>query len=140
MKYKDFPFLNAQRSLEMWRRPSQVESIGIESAEYYYGSTLAWITTLVDFLKDAELLPESAPAWHTPVEKITIMLSDLTEEGQDFVMTAATSKWLGSLDRKSNDMLKRGASNEERLLVGRDPKGLYKRLDKFRKERIADIN
>jgi hypothetical protein len=96
--------------------------------------------TEVNFLIKADLLKADASARSTPLEKTVIRLSDLTEEGQDFVMSQGTVKWLIACDRKSNDMLKKGVLEEERLAIYADPNGLHNRLEKFRRDRAAKTN
>ncbi|MGL4489819.1 MAG: hypothetical protein ACRCU5_10290 [Rhizobiaceae bacterium] len=92
------------------------------------------------FLMETGFLTDTFAGRGLPREQMVIKMSDLTEEGQDFIMSGAHMSWLGALDRKSNDLLKRGASNEERLAVRADPKGLYTRLEKFRKERTKSAH
>jgi hypothetical protein len=101
---------------------------------------IAYISTEIHFLMDTGLLRGDAPARQTPLDQAVVRFSELTEEGQDFIMSQAMVKWLGACDKKSNDMFKRGASEEESLAVYANPKGLYKRLEKFRKERKERAN
>ncbi len=98
---------------------------------------LAYTLAQITFLIDTNLLKADAKARGQRHEDVIIRLSDLTPEGQDFIMSGADDSWLRACDRKSNKMLAEGATEEERLDVYRDAKGLYKRLEKFRKERIA---
>ena len=55
------------------------------------------MSALFEFYKTHGLLrsPESLP----DVEKIILKLSDFTELGQRFIMSAATHRWLKSFDR-----------------------------------------
>jgi hypothetical protein len=100
----------------------------------------AYVKTEVNFLVATDLIRKDAVARVVPLEEVVIHLSDLTPEAQDFVRSGAIDSWLGACDRKSNRMLAEGATEEERLAVYRDPKGLYKRLEKFRKERNLKLN
>jgi hypothetical protein len=133
MSQKDFIFLNVPGLLDI-KENSWFSAAAVERAKR---GVLTSTSTEINFLIEAGLLRQDASARHTPLDQAVICFSNLTEEGQDFLMSQATVKWLGACDRKSNDMLKRGASEEERLAVYADPKGLYKRLEKFRKERAA---
>jgi hypothetical protein len=136
MSQKDFIFLNVPGLLDIKENP-WFSAAAVERAKR---GVLTYNSTEINFLIDADLLRQDASARHTSLDHTVIRFSDLTEEGQDFLMSQATVKWLGACDRKSNDMLKRGASEEERLAVYADPKGLYKRLEKFRKERKERAN
>ncbi len=124
MNHLDFIYLNIPRWLNH----------GTERERKYAATHNA---TEIKFLKEARLLRPDSSVWQTPYEQTVVRLSDLTEEGQDFLMSAAISNWLGACDRKSNDMLKKGATEEQRLAIYADPKGLYSRLEKFRKTRLA---
>lgn len=101
---------------------------------------IAYSTTLIAFLKQSGLLRADSPVWDMEFEEAEIFSNDLTPEGQDFFMAQQTINWLGARERKSNDMLRQGASDEARLEVYRDSKGLFRRLEKFRKERRARAN
>jgi hypothetical protein len=126
MKYKDFIFLNVARSLQASEHPYTGRQRRLASV--YCGS-------LVNFFNEAKLLKHAAPASGQEFEKLALRISDFTEEGQDFVMLGATDKWLAACDRKSNALLAKGATEEERLKVYADNSGLLKRLAKFRETR-----
>lgn len=126
MNREDFTYLNVEALVYGALRV-------IPPTDRHAKSTLAYCTTEIKFFKDAKLLMPEASAWKTPVEQIIIRLHDLTEEGQDFIMSGAVHKWLGACDNKSNRMFtEKAATDEQRLEVYRDPTGLYKRLEKFR--------
>ena len=131
MMYKDFILLNV---------PGLLARKEIPETGRWKKVALAFSSTKVHFLIDAGLLKEDVPARSLPVDQAVIRLSDLTAEGQDFIMSGADDNWLGACDRKSNKMLAEGATEEERLNVYRDSSGLYKRLEKFRKERTSKSN
>jgi hypothetical protein len=128
---KNFVYLDVHSSLERQKENPWFSAAVVERAKR---GVLTWASTEINFLIDAGLLRQDASARHTPLDQAVIRFSELTEEGQDFILSQATVKWLGACDKKSNDMLKKGASEEQRLAVYSDPKGLYKRLEKFRKE------
>jgi hypothetical protein len=134
MKYKDFILKDVAFSIEHARRIIPPKPEAIERAAK---ATLTLAETEIEFLRRQGLIRSDSKAFISPIEETVLRLSDLTEEGQDFVMSQATVKWVEACSRKSNDMLKRGASEEERLAVYADPKGLHSRLEKFRKERAA---
>jgi hypothetical protein len=131
MNTKDFIHINVPGRLANYEKPSDIRLRNL---------TLAYTLTEVMFLTDAGLLRAEAKVHSQRHEDVVIRLSDLTSEGQDFIMSGAIDSWLGACDRKSNRMLADGATEEERLAVYRDPKGLYKRLEKFRKERKSKLN
>ena len=137
MNRKDFVYLDVHFSFDSHKENPWFSAAAVERAKR---GVLTSTSTEINFLIDTGLLRDDASARHTPLDRAIIRFSDLTDEGQDFLMSQATVKWLGACDRKSNDMLKRDASEEERLAVYADPKGLYKRLEKFRKERSARAN
>lgn len=95
----------------------------------------AFLTTKIEFLRDSGLIRADSNVKNMSFEETEIFASDLTPEGEDFFMALHLYNWLGACDRKSNDLLRRGVSDEERLAVYQDPKGLYRRLEKFRKDR-----
>ncbi len=76
--------------------------------------------THIDFFRDNGLLRPEAPCLATAFEKAVIRYSDFTDEGQRFIMTAATDKWLASCDRKKD------------LSSYADSSGLERRLKTFR--------
>jgi hypothetical protein len=96
---------------------------------------LAACTAKISFFKETGLLRRDSPMQSVAIEEVVLRLSDMTLEGQDFVLSGATSKWLGAVDRKAAKLGSEGATEEEQLAVYRDTKGLYSRLVKFRKER-----
>lgn len=61
---------------------------------------MLWVEAEIEFFKRNELLRESAPAWHQPLEEVTIMFSDFTDLGQDFIKNLEVEKWLAAYDRK----------------------------------------
>ena len=77
--------------------------------------------TQIDFFRDHGLLEPHATALHCALEKAIVRFSDFTPEGQEFIMTAATDKWLKACDRKQT------------VEAYKDPSGLVRRLTKFRK-------
>lgn len=101
---------------------------------------LALSSTILDFLKDTGFLINTSKVYDAKLEDVVIHLSDLTPEGQDFIMSGADDKWLAACDRKSSKIRAAGASEEEGLDVYRDPSGLYERLKKFRKEWKTKLN
>lgn len=131
MKYNDFVFLNVPMILTQSECPptGRLRRLGA-----------VWTSTQVGFLIDSGLLRDNIQARRVTLDQVILKLSDFTEEGQDFIMSNAIGKWLGACDRKSNDLLKCGASEEERLAVYANPKGLYSRLERFRKARSARAN
>jgi hypothetical protein len=131
MKYGDFIYLNVKGSVEHALRV-------IPPTDKYAKTTLAQLKTEIEFLRSQGLIKSTAAAYKANIENAVIYLSDLTDEGQDFVMSGATRKWLGSCDSKSNRLLSQGASDEQRLAVYQDMSGLMRRLDKFRAERAAN--
>jgi hypothetical protein len=133
MQRKDFIFLNVPGVIEHALRV-------IPPTDKYAKVASTYLCTEVEFLRLQKLIKPTSSANEMQFENLVLRLSDLTEEGQDFVMSGATSKWLAACDRKSNAMLAKGASEEERLAVYADPKGLISRLEKFRKERAAKAN
>jgi hypothetical protein len=128
MKQKDFVFLNVKLSLQVEEHPYTGRLRKL--AEVY-------CATIIDFLKRGGLLKPAAAVNGIVFEDAVLRLSDLTDEGQDFIMSGATDNWLSACDRKSNLILAKGANEEERLKVYADPAGLKKRLEKFRKDRAA---
>jgi hypothetical protein len=134
MKYKDFISLNVPA---LQKDAMRVISPRPDAAERMINLVRTYCRTEIEFLRHVGFIRSDSPAFTSPILETVLRLSDMTDEGQDFVMSSATSKWLGACDRKSNEMLKRGASEEERLAVYADPKGLHSRLEKFRKERAA---
>jgi hypothetical protein len=132
MKNQDFIFLDVKGLLDLKFRSAN-------GAERWKKVAIAFATTKRDFFVETGLLRQGIEARSQSVQDLKLQLSDLTEEGQDFLFWEKDS-WLGACDRKSNDLLRKGATDEERLAVYADPKGLYRRLDKFRKERAAKAN
>jgi hypothetical protein len=125
MSEKDFTYLNVKSSIEHALRV-------IPPTDRYAKVAFIYSKTEIEFLRREKLIKSDAQAVTAPIEEVIIKFSDLTDVGQDFVMSKATTKWLGACDRKSNDLLSKGASEEERLAVYADARGLEKRLAKFR--------
>jgi hypothetical protein len=134
MIHRDFIYLNVPASLANARR---VIPLDFASVERELALALTHASTEISFLKRAGLMRVDSASYTVPIAEAVVHLSDLTEEGQDFLMSQAMVKWLAACDRKSNKMLQQGASEEERLAVYADPKGLYQRLENFRKQRKA---
>lgn len=115
MTREDFVFLNVAFSL---KRHSVASDGSIDQCAREL--ILAYSKTQLEFFKTEGLLKKDARAWALPIEIALIMYSDFTDEGQKFIMTAATDKWLQSCDKKGD------------LASYQDPTGLIKRLKKFR--------
>ena len=132
MTKKDFIFLHVADLLS-------VEHRSASEGERWRKLAATFSKTIVSFYLNTGLLKTDPVATLANPEKVVLRLSDLTEEGQDFLLWDK-GRWLGACDRKSNDLLRKGATEKERLAVYADPKGLYRRLDKFRKERASKAN
>jgi hypothetical protein len=96
--------------------------------------------TEIEFLINVGFLKQEAECRNSPREQAIVSSDDLTEEGYDFLMSKEMAKWLQSCDRKSSVLSAKGASFEEQLKVYADPRGLYSRLEKFRKQRATEAH
>ena len=112
MNQKDFVFLNVEKFIHRPNASPQWQEIARSLTR-----------TQIDFFQDYGLLRPDAPALHSPLEGVIIKFSDFTPEGQQFIMTAATDKWLQACDKKKT------------LEAYKDPSGLVKRLKKFREQK-----
>ncbi len=133
MKHNDFVYLDVPFFLEHSLKV-------IPPTDRYAKTALAHATTEIEFLRREGLIKMDSVAGSAPVKEVVLRLSDLTEEGQDFILSGATRNWLGACDRKSSDLLKKGASEEARLAVYSDSKGLVSRLERFRKQRQSQAH
>jgi hypothetical protein len=128
MRYEDFIFLDVPGNISHALRV-------IPPTDRYAKIALVQCRTEVEFLRSEGFIRPTSAAFNAPIEEVVLRLSDLTEEGQDFVKSKALSSWLDACSRKHNEMLRKGASESERLAAYADPKGLITRLAKFRKQR-----
>ena len=119
MDQKDFVFLNAEMFIH--RKTIPPSSRWEETAR-------SLCRTQIDFFRDYGLLQPDAAVLHAPLDKAIIRFSDFTPEGQEFIMTAATDKWLRACDRKQT------------VEAYKDPSGLIKRLKKFREQKDGQGN
>ena len=94
----------------------------------------------IKFLRESGLLQTLSPAFNSPIAETVVWMHDLTDEGQDFVMLQALGKWLDRCDRKATELSKKGATEAEILKMREDSSGLFKRLEKFRKDRAKAAN
>lgn len=112
---KDFIYLDVAGSLSHYLNPTLD----------WRRRVLAYAATEISFFSQHGLINESAAALRVPAEKAVIRFSDFTPEGQDFIMSQAVERWLGSCDRKGT------------IEAYQDPSGLVQRLNKFRKDRAT---
>jgi hypothetical protein len=125
---KSFRFINMPLTLSRQEIPPSDRSARV-------GFT--YNNTQIEFLLDAGLLNDDAPVRTMPRNEARVSTDDLTDEGYDFLMSKAMWKWLGTVERRSNDLGRLGGTFEEQLKIYADGSGLYRRLEKFRKERAA---
>ena len=109
----DFIYLNVPALLDHYANPSQL----------WREKVNALASTEISFFVKEGLIRETARALIGSVQDAVIRFSDFTEEGQDFVKSQAVERWLGACDRKGT------------VEAYRDPSGLERRLEKFRKAR-----
>jgi hypothetical protein len=128
---KSFEFIDIPWSLSLKENPPSDRSARI-------GFT--YKNTQIEFLLVAGLLNDDAPVRTMPRNEARVSTDDLTDEGYDFLMSKAMWKWLGTVERRSNDLGRQGGTFEEQLKIYADGSGLYRRLEKFRKERAAKAN
>jgi hypothetical protein len=128
---KSFRFINMPMTLSLQEDPPSDRRARV-------GFT--YNNTQIEFLMNAGLLNDDAPVRTMPRNEALVTTDDLTDEGYDFLMSKAMSNWLGTADRRSNDLGRQGGTFEERLKIYADGSGLYRRLEKFRKERAAKAN
>jgi hypothetical protein len=126
MKYRDFEFLNVPQSIQIREKPYTGRLRAL---------ALVYCATQVRFFKEAGLLVKDVPLDDEGLSNVVLRLADFSAEGQDFIMSGAVDNWLGACDRKSNKLLKQDAAESDRLAVYADESGLFKRLEKFRKEK-----
>ena len=127
MKIEDFVFINVPGGQK--RKEWPVDTGRVRR------SLLAGDTAQVRFFRESGLMLKSSLAFTSRIEETVVWMHDLTEEGQDFVMSQALGRWLDSCDRKASELFKKGAPEETILEMRRDPDGLFKRLEKFRMQR-----
>ena len=115
MTINDFIFLNV---------PGLLSRYGVSDDGYPDGGRRALIftytNTQIEFFRNEGLLLPNSEVMTVPIEEAVVKYSDFTDEGQKFIMTSATDKWLSSCDKKGD------------LASYQDPSGLIKRLNKFR--------
>ncbi len=115
MSNKDFIFLNVPGLLSRYGAASDGNP-----DEYHRNLILAYTGTQLKFFQKEGLLLKNLEAVELPVNEVVLKFSNFTEEGQKFIMSGATDKWLQSCDKKGD------------LAAYQDSSGLHKRLAKFR--------
>ncbi|HEY2033151.1 MAG TPA: hypothetical protein VGH02_05650 [Rhizomicrobium sp.] len=67
--------------------------------ESWYAAAREMSYYLFRFFQDNELLRRRVVESLTDVDKVILMFSDFTPEGQDFIMSQAAERWKASFDR-----------------------------------------
>jgi hypothetical protein len=130
-KYLEFVYIDVQESLHDLERQGRLREVVVTSTH---------LKTEIQFIKQNELLTENASAWRAQFEHVVIRYKDFVPIGLNFLMFGGVSSWLKNCDRKSNDLLKKGVREEERLAVYSDIFSLQKRFDKFIVQERCQMN
>jgi hypothetical protein len=107
---KDFIYLNVPGLLNRYTNPSPM----------WKEKVIALAETQIRFFQRNGLIRPDSKALNTDVKEVVLRFSEMTSEGQAFIMSQSVERWMASCDKKGT------------VAAYKDEAGLEKRLMQFR--------